>query len=80
LPSRFDHVVDARGLGAMCGLELDTAARANRVLKEALDRGLLLMTANGNVIRTLMPLVIDDEDLARGLDILEESVAAVSGN
>ena len=80
LVSRFDYVVDARGLGAMCGLELDTAARANRVLKEALDRGLLLMTANGNVIRTLMPLVIGDKDLARGLDILEESVAAVSGN
>jgi 4-aminobutyrate aminotransferase/(S)-3-amino-2-methylpropionate transaminase len=75
---RFDFVVEARGLGAMCGLELDTAARANRVLKEALERGLLLMTANGNVIRTLMPLVIGDADLTRGLDILEESLAAAS--
>jgi 4-aminobutyrate aminotransferase/(S)-3-amino-2-methylpropionate transaminase len=76
LEKRFDFVVDARGLGAMCGLELDTAARATRVLKEALDRGLLIMTANGNVIRTLMPLVIEDADLDRGLDIIEESLKA----
>lgn len=71
---RFDFVNDARGLGAMCGLELDSSERANRVLKAALERGLLAMTANGNVIRTLMPLVISDEDLERGLDILEESL------
>jgi 4-aminobutyrate aminotransferase/(S)-3-amino-2-methylpropionate transaminase len=76
LEKRFDFVVDARGLGAMCGLELDTAPRATRVLKEALDRGLLIMTANGNVVRTLMPLVIEDADLDRGLDILEESLKA----
>jgi 4-aminobutyrate aminotransferase len=75
----FGFVVEARGLGAMCGLELDTAARANRVLKEALDRGLLLMSANGNVIRTLMPLVIDDGDLERGLDIFGESLKSATG-
>jgi len=72
---RFDFVTDARGLGAMCGLELDGASRANRVLTEALDRGLLLMTASGNVIRTLMPLVISDEELTKGLDILEEALS-----
>jgi 4-aminobutyrate aminotransferase/(S)-3-amino-2-methylpropionate transaminase len=74
---RFDFVVEARGLGAMCGLELDSAERANRVLGEALGRGLLIMTSSGNVIRTLMPLVISDDELARGLDILEESIAAI---
>jgi 4-aminobutyrate aminotransferase/(S)-3-amino-2-methylpropionate transaminase len=78
LQKRFDFVVDARGLGAMCGLELDSAERAGKVLKEALDRGVLLMTANGNVIRTLMPLVISDEDLTRGLDVVEESLRAAT--
>ena len=76
--TRFDFVKDARGLGAMCGLELDDTSRANRVLEHALERGLLLMTANGNVIRTLMPLVISDEELERGLDILEASLASAS--
>jgi 4-aminobutyrate aminotransferase-like enzyme len=71
---KFDFVVEGRGLGAMCGLELDSAERANRVVQEALPRGLLVMTSSGNVIRTLMPLVISDAELARGLDVLEESL------
>ena len=40
------------------------------------ERGLILLSCGtyGNVIRILVPLVIDDDDLARGLEILEESL------
>ena len=34
----------------------------------------------GNVIRILVPLVIADEDLARGLELLEESLVAASAS
>jgi len=42
----------------------------------ARDRGLILLSCGtyANVIRILVPLVIDDDDLARGLEILEESL------
>jgi 4-aminobutyrate aminotransferase/(S)-3-amino-2-methylpropionate transaminase len=52
-------------------------ARAKRLTAEARDRGLLLMTASGYVIRTLMPLVISDADLEKGLSILSDAAAAV---
>jgi 4-aminobutyrate aminotransferase/(S)-3-amino-2-methylpropionate transaminase len=32
-----------------------------------------------NVIRLLLPLVISDQELTRGLDILEEAFAVVEG-
>jgi 4-aminobutyrate aminotransferase/(S)-3-amino-2-methylpropionate transaminase len=32
----------------------------------------------GNVIRTLMPLVITDEQLEKGMQILEEGLAELS--
>jgi 4-aminobutyrate aminotransferase/(S)-3-amino-2-methylpropionate transaminase len=32
----------------------------------------------GNVIRFLAPLVLTDDELEEGLDILEEAIAAVS--
>ena len=40
---------------------------ASRIVGESLDRGLILLKAgmNGNVIRTLVPLVITDESWTR---------------
>lgn len=85
---RFELIGDVRGLGAMVAMELvrDRAARtpasaeAAALLTEARKRGLLIIKAGlyDNVIRLLMPLVTTDEEMARGLDILEESLAAVS--
>jgi 4-aminobutyrate aminotransferase/(S)-3-amino-2-methylpropionate transaminase len=77
------HVGGAHGLGAMCGLGIQDpatgrpdAARCGAILAAAREQGLLAMAASGNVVRTLMPLVIGDEDLERGLGILDRAVAA----
>ncbi len=43
----------------------------------ALDRGLDFKTAMGTVINLSPPLVISREEMARALDILEASTAAV---
>jgi 4-aminobutyrate aminotransferase/(S)-3-amino-2-methylpropionate transaminase len=51
--------------------------RAARVVANALKNGLLLLTAGqqGNVIRTLMPLPITDDELEEGLSILARAVS-----
>ena len=82
---RFRLVGDVRALGAMAGVELVTDRETKSPAKEAtqrvaqlaLERGLLTVTAGtyGNVIRTLMPLVIRDEELEEGLDVLEGALA-----
>jgi 4-aminobutyrate aminotransferase/(S)-3-amino-2-methylpropionate transaminase len=86
---RFRLVGDVRGLGAMWGIELvrDRAARVpareeTAALSRACwERGLVTITAGtyGNVVRTLMPLVIADDELEEGLGVLEAALAAVSG-
>lgn len=83
--ARFEFVGDARGVGAMRALELvrdrhgmePDKARTERIVDLAIQRGLLLLTAglHGNVLRTLMPLVIRDAELAEGLDVLESCLA-----
>ena len=82
LSEKYDFINSARGLGAMCGLEVTDprtgapdAERVRRVCEEALKNGLLIMSASGNIIRTLMPLTISNEALRRGLDILSDAVA-----
>jgi len=83
---RFPFVGDARGLGAMRALELvrDRATkepdkeRTDRVIALACENGLLLVGAGtwGNVIRTLMPLVVSDAELNEGLDVMEDALAS----
>jgi 4-aminobutyrate aminotransferase/(S)-3-amino-2-methylpropionate transaminase len=53
---------------------------AKAVTDAAFERGLLLLACgiHGNVLRTLVPLVVTDEELERGLEILEESLAHAS--
>jgi 4-aminobutyrate aminotransferase/(S)-3-amino-2-methylpropionate transaminase len=71
-------VGEVRGLGAMLALELaeqnGDAARA--VTTAARERGLVLLSCGlyGNVIRLLPPLSATDEELERGLAILEEAL------
>ena len=82
---RLDEIVakspavgEVRGLGAMLALELveRNAAAAKGVLARARERGLVLLSCglDGNVIRLLPPLSVTDEELERGLSILEESL------
>lgn len=86
--ARHDCVGEVRGLGAMRALEL-VKSRATRepdkertaaTIRRACERGLLLLSAgtHGNVIRTLMPLVITDEQLEEGFDVLEQSLETSS--
>ncbi|MFD1151577.1 4-aminobutyrate--2-oxoglutarate transaminase [Saccharothrix hoggarensis] len=68
-----DAVVDVRGRGAMLAVELVSAEAAARVAATCHAAGVVVLTCGtrGNVIRLLPPLVIPDELLAEGLDVLE---------
>jgi 4-aminobutyrate aminotransferase/(S)-3-amino-2-methylpropionate transaminase len=85
---RFPTVGDVRGLGAMAAVEFITSADDRtpnttlppRVVEEAYRRGLLLMRAGlySNCVRTLVPLVISDQELEEGLDVMEAAIAAAA--
>ena len=80
IAERVPGIGEVRGLGPMLALELEeqTPARAQATVAAAHERGLVLLTCGtyGNVIRILVPLVVSDEDVERGLEILEESLVA----
>ncbi len=87
--AEHELVGDVRVTGAMAGMELvrdrNTKAPADaetaRILALAREHGLLLLRAgmHHNVIRTLMPLTIPDDQLMEGLDILGSALAEVAG-
>ena len=49
------------------------------LVKKCYEKGLVTISAgtHGNIMRILMPLVITDEQLDRGLNILEESLGEI---
>jgi 4-aminobutyrate aminotransferase / (S)-3-amino-2-methylpropionate transaminase / 5-aminovalerate transaminase len=86
---RYPVIGDIRGLGIMRGIEL-VVDRTNKipareqtsaVVSECLTRGLIVLSCGtyGNVIRLLVPLVITDDQFVEGIGILQEALAAVSG-
>lgn len=84
LKEKHEVVGDVRGLGAMIALELvhdrETREPAPEITQEvaelALEENVILPTAglHGNVIRLLMPLVIDKENLQKALEVLDNSL------
>jgi len=78
LAAEHDFIGEVRGLGAMLALELDTRERAFHTTTAARERGLVLLSCgyDGNVVRILVPHVIEDADLEQGLQILGEALSA----
>ncbi|MCR5655909.1 MAG: aspartate aminotransferase family protein [Butyrivibrio sp.] len=69
LKSKYDFIVDRRGLGLLQGLEFDHPV--SEIINEALSKGLILINAGANVIRFIPPLVIKKSDVDEMIGILE---------
>ena len=88
--SSYPLIGDVRGLGAMVAMELvkdrstkePAAEQTAALIKRCYENGLIVAKAGagGNVVRTLMPLVITNEQLDEGLAILEAALAAAQGS
>lgn len=85
---RFNLIGDVRGIGAMIAMELvsdratrePATAKTNQILRYCHEHGLVLLKAGlyDNVIRLLFPLMIGEDELDRGMDILEEALVATA--
>jgi len=67
---RTSRIRQVRGKGFIWGI--DVMGTAAHVVSEALANGLLVLTAGEYTVRILPPLVATKDELARGLQILEE--------
>jgi 4-aminobutyrate aminotransferase-like enzyme len=84
IAARQPLVGEVRGLGPMLALELSepTPDAAKATTTAAFEKGLLLLSCGlyGNVIRLLPPLTASDEELERGLGLLEEALGDAGGD
>jgi 4-aminobutyrate aminotransferase/(S)-3-amino-2-methylpropionate transaminase len=88
LYGKYPIIGEVRGLGPMLAIELvkDRATRkpaadeAKKLTAFCREHGLIILDCGtlGNNIRTLMPLTITPEQLAKGLAILEAGLRHIS--
>lgn len=82
-----DHplVGDVRGKGLMGAMELikdpETKERAieekEELIQETLNRGVVIFAGGQSVIRLAPPLIIEKEELEKGIDIIDEALTEV---
>ena len=87
MKAKHDCIGDVRGLGAMMAMEFNVKRDPNKpdadtctkLMNACAARDLVVITAgtDKNVIRVLSPLVITDELLNKGLDIMEEELEKI---
>jgi 4-aminobutyrate aminotransferase/(S)-3-amino-2-methylpropionate transaminase len=84
---QFKAIGEIRGLGAMLGLAIvkgegrePAADAAKKLAAFCLERGLIILVCGtyGNVVRVLVPFVVTDEQLEKGLSILEQGLKGIA--
>ena len=85
---KWSLIGDVRGLGGMCAVELvrdpqtrEPADKETKAIAEyCYKHGLIVITAGtfNNVLRILVPLVVTDDELDEGLDVMESAIASVA--
>jgi 4-aminobutyrate aminotransferase / (S)-3-amino-2-methylpropionate transaminase / 5-aminovalerate transaminase len=87
MAKQHNLIGDVRGRGAMIAIEIVKPGTTTpdpdvttKIVKSCHAEGVLVLTAGtyGNVLRFLPPLVISDELLNEGLDVLEKAIVSAS--
>jgi 4-aminobutyrate aminotransferase len=85
MEKQYDFIGDVRGKGLMIGMELVADKKTKEPVKdkrdavvyEAFKQGLLLLGAGKSAIRLIAPLVINENELQIGIDIIEKALKKV---
>ncbi|MCP0886862.1 acetylornithine transaminase [Ligilactobacillus sp. WILCCON 0076] len=70
--ANVDCVEDITGLGLMIGIHLDEKVKVNAVIKKLQNQGLLTLSAHGNTLRLLPPLIIPASELLAGIEVIKD--------
>jgi len=74
---KHDKLLEVRGKGLMLGVVVDGDPK--EVVEALKAQGILALTAGGNVVRFLPPLVLREEDLEEAIDMMSDAFDCVFG-
>lgn len=70
--AKHSDIVDVRGLGLMCGIEFNHPV--GDIVKKAMEKGVIMISAGKNIVRLVPPLVITKSDVDKFISVFEEVI------
>ncbi len=70
----INGLIDARGIGLMIGLEFDTKMTRDVIVNRLFKKGLLVLPAGMKSIRIMPPLIINEEEAAKGVSLINDTI------
>ena len=70
-----DKVLQVRGMGLLIGIQLPESVPAGDITRRMLEKGFVVGTAAGNVLRIAPPLIISKDELSAFVDALAKVLA-----
>ncbi|WEM43776.1 aspartate aminotransferase family protein [Photobacterium sp. DA100] len=85
MKQKYPLIGDVRGVGLLWGVELVTCRetkeralqQAEQVMYRCLELGMSFKVSQGNVLQLSPPLIIERDDLARAMDMVEQAISEV---
>lgn len=77
----LNPIFEMRGMGLLWGIDTHDGDKAKAVAKEAFENGLIMERSgrNDEVLKVMPPLVVTDENLLKGLEIIKNAIIKVYG-
>ena len=76
--AKMPHVKEVRHQGLLVGVEFDDAVSGVEVKHACLDRKLLITAIGAHTIRMVPPLIVNEEQCDKAVEIITEAVEAVA--
>ena len=70
----INGLIDARGIGLMIGLEFDTKMTRDVIVNRLFKKGLLVLPSGMKSIRIMPPLIINEEEAAKGVSLISDTI------
>ena len=67
-------IIDVRGLGLMIGVELSQKSIRDEIVVSLFNNGLLVLPAGNKSIRIMPPLIIQEDEINKGISILNDVI------
>ena len=75
LAGRHDRIREVRGMGLLIGMRID--ADGDAIVSQCLQKGFLINCIQGNILRFVPPLIIEEHDIDALVECLDDILASI---